>query len=636
MKKPGGLLAIIGLLSLFISACGGGGSGSSGGGTASAPTAPANISAVAGVSSVTVNWISSVGATSYNIYYGTSPGVSTTSTNKVIGVIGSQYNLPNLTNGTTYYFVVTAVNVNGESNKSLEVSATPAAVPLPPAAPTSLTATANNGLVTLSWAASPGASSYNIYYGTSPGVNTASLNKAIGLTGSPHNVLSLTNGTTYYFVVTALNVNGESAVSLEVSATPAAVQLPPAVPTSLTAAAANSQVTLGWVASPGATSYNVYAAVSSPVIPGAATLLVSGINGTSTTIGSLTNNTTYFFTVTALNANGESGTSNEVSTTPSIQYDLAGGWNFIHFYAGPTRPGWVFGTATIDGSGNISLSNVITDSGTPPGSGTVNWTLNADRSINETGNIAGNLSDSHLIMSASKQIVVGTSSDGLDRLIRIYIKQVPGVIFSSSDIANTSFVFHDLHSGSDNLWAYGSGSINSSLQQAISAVNTPTGPGTPPASSTLSISAAGLVTSSDPAFRGIMTPDKKNIFSITTNGGQFKLRIFQVTGQTYALSDLNGLWYEHSIASSSSAPDWEHSNISFNSTGIGNYSNYVSSTGPGANTVIGADLSTTGVISKIGATDVNGFMSFNKDLFVITSNWNLVTGQLYALTVNIR
>ncbi|WP_018932978.1 pectate lyase [Gracilibacillus lacisalsi] len=56
-----------------------------------------------------------------------------------------------LTNYTTYYYVISAVNVEGESEDSEPVSVTPIEIPDPPAAPTGLTAVERNSQVDLSW-----------------------------------------------------------------------------------------------------------------------------------------------------------------------------------------------------------------------------------------------------------------------------------------------------------------------------------------------------------------------------------------------------------------------------------------------------------------------------------------------------
>ena len=115
---------------------------------ASVPVAPANLTASASDSQVGLSWSASGGATSYNAYRGLTAG-GEGSTPFATGIIGTSYTDTAVTNGTTYYYKVTAVNANGESSQSNEVSVTPNAVL---AAPSNLAATAvTNSQINLSW-----------------------------------------------------------------------------------------------------------------------------------------------------------------------------------------------------------------------------------------------------------------------------------------------------------------------------------------------------------------------------------------------------------------------------------------------------------------------------------------------------
>jgi len=89
-----------------------------------------------------------------------------------------------------------------------------------PEAPTGVITSSGNANATVSWPSVTGASSYNIYWSTTSGSGISGT-KISGVT-SPKLVTGLTNGTTYYFVVTAVNSSGESSVSSEEFATPVA------------------------------------------------------------------------------------------------------------------------------------------------------------------------------------------------------------------------------------------------------------------------------------------------------------------------------------------------------------------------------------------------------------------------------
>ncbi len=202
------------VLALSLTACGGYGGGNGGGG-GSAPGTPTGLAATPGDTQVVLTWTAVSGATTYNVKRSTTTGGPYTT---VGSPSAANFTDTGRTNGTTYYYVVSAVNTYGESANSAEKSATPA-LPIP-VVPAGVAATPGDTQVNLSWSASASATSYHVKRSTTSGGGYAQVGAP---TGTVFNDTGLTNGTTYFYVVTALNAAGESSNSTEVSATPAVV-----------------------------------------------------------------------------------------------------------------------------------------------------------------------------------------------------------------------------------------------------------------------------------------------------------------------------------------------------------------------------------------------------------------------------
>jgi hypothetical protein len=233
----------------------------------------------------------------------------------------------NLTPGTYYEYHILACNVSG-NNDFAGVNAMTLTLP-----PSLVSAAPGNAVVTLSWTSPPGTQTYNIYRGLVAGGEDPTP-FVTGLTGTTYVDTAVTNGTTYYYLVTAVNGNAilaptlpsESAPSLEVSAMPSSIALPPPpAPINLTSAGtaanqAGAQVTLTWTAATGAVTYNVYRSLTSNGEAGQ--LLAAGITGTSLIDTGVAFGTTYFYTVTSVNSGGESSFSNEASAQPLFGFHV--------------------------------------------------------------------------------------------------------------------------------------------------------------------------------------------------------------------------------------------------------------------------------------------------------------------------
>jgi hypothetical protein len=282
----------------------------------STPSGVQNLAATISDSQITLNWVapSDTGGTSitaYNISYSSSSSSGSVTANASAN--GNTFS--SLTNGITYYFQVNAINAVGPG-PTAGISAMPATYP---SSPQNFNGTGINGGVNLSWSApsSFGAISmtYNIQYSTySTGPWTQSLYNPYSATTA--SITGLTNGTTYYFQLQAVNNAGlySGAVTTSMPVGP-----PTGIP-SIYAIPGNNQITLNWGAPSNnggaAISYNLQYSTTGSSGPWLSVVTLSASTLTYILTG-LTNGITYWLQVIPTNVYG-TGPATVVSAMPAI------------------------------------------------------------------------------------------------------------------------------------------------------------------------------------------------------------------------------------------------------------------------------------------------------------------------------
>ena len=297
---------------------------------ASPPTPTGLAASSPSSTSLTFSWSSGGGTTaSYRYAYqsgGSAPADCSSGTTG--STEGTSVVLNNLSPATQYTMIVCAINADTSPDlSSASVSATGTTLVTAPTSFTIIDATNGDTESIVSWNNSPGATTYTLKYGTSPGNYTFTVSaNAV----SPTTITGLSNGTTYYFMVVAVNPGGNRNATAEKSATPAAV--PPPVPTGFAAVTNSSNPTsvidLSWTDMGGDTGGYKIAYKSGAVAPTNCdedTTATSATNTTSKTISGLQAATQYTFIICNINTvSGHSAASSGVSvyTKPSSPTSL--------------------------------------------------------------------------------------------------------------------------------------------------------------------------------------------------------------------------------------------------------------------------------------------------------------------------
>jgi titin len=239
---------------------------------------------------------------SYNVKRSTTSGGPYT---QIDSVTVSNYTDTTVTAGTTYYYVVTAVDAGShESGNSNEASATP--YDNPPAAPTGLTANAVScNQINLAWTDnSDNETSFKIERSTDGSVFFEI--DSVGTDITTYNDTTVLENTTYWYRVRASNAFGDSAYSNTATATtPVCPTNPPDPPTNLVAKGkGKAKINLTWTDnSNNEDGFNIYRGTDGIVFDPLDTV---GPDVTTYDDFSALSGVTYYYKVCAYNGDGES------------------------------------------------------------------------------------------------------------------------------------------------------------------------------------------------------------------------------------------------------------------------------------------------------------------------------------------
>jgi hypothetical protein len=275
-----------------------------------------------------------------------------------------------------------------------------------------------------------------------------------------------------------------------------------------------------------------------------------------------------------------------------------------------------------------------TNLGTGTGPVGVVWTIDPWTGIISESGASGN-PDFHGKLAANKQLIIGTATNLNSQAttttvqFRIIQKIIPSfAAYTIADIANKTFMTHQIESGAGDEWMYAEGSTGpvfsgtTTTGTLLTPITKPSGTSDGGVIGALSISASGIMSlSSNSSFQGMVSPD--NTYMVATETSALDSNIFRLTvvqfknaATTYSLADLAGTWRNHSILSVGA---WLYSTATIDATGHGTITDqHDSVVGTTAPYPFDLTMSSAGVVSDPTNTSAHSFLSPSKDLLVMT------------------
>ena len=361
---------------------------------------------------IDLNWTrpTNIGTTIIINYKTQRSNTGTTDWTDISTSINTSIRASNLSNGTTYYFRVTATTATNRSSISNTISGIPRTVPNQIS---NVIALANNNYIDLTWTTPlfNGGSNITGYRSQRSITGTSDWTDISTSINSYIKVSNLINDAPYYFKVFAKNTTGDSLASSVVSVTPSVAagltpqQIEPSKISPMTATPSNSSVRLSWNAPFNGNSNIIYYVIQrSSSLTSPSWTDISTSNTTYNVTG-LTNGTPYYFKIYAINSIGSGEVSEVTSVTPISSV--------------PTAPI----ITAIAGNSYVDLSwNVPNDGGN-----TIN-NYTSEMSINST-----NWTD--ISTSINTNIRVSDLSNGKTYYFRVYATSVIGPSLKSNIIS---------------------------------------------------------------------------------------------------------------------------------------------------------------------------------------------------------
>ena len=290
------------------------------------PAAPkVSITTDAASGKPSLKWGSDENAAVYCVYRATSKN---SDYYLVDAVEGTKYVDTDTTPGKTYYYIVTAVNINGDEsdNSAIKSITCDCARPV-----VSITTNASSGKPSLKWNAVDGAAKYEVYRATS---KNGTYTKIYTTTSTSCTNTSAVAGTTYYYKVKAIcgkSSNGNSAYSLVKSITCDCAR--PVV--TLKCNATTGKPVISWKAVDGASKYEVYRSTDD----GKTYKLLGSTSKTSFTNVGAAVGKSYYYQVKAISSK-TSYADSALSTAKTIVCDCAAPTVKITTVSGKPKLSW--------------------------------------------------------------------------------------------------------------------------------------------------------------------------------------------------------------------------------------------------------------------------------------------------------